>query len=87
MAEDLHKLVTYKILDDVLEDLEKLNFLVRTGKDYDVFFAKDPLLAHTLGVAIETPNKVGITSDYFWRGAYQLLLPFTSEKDPTHYRG
>lgn len=87
MAEDLRKNATYGILDDVVEALVDAQFLIRTGKDGDVFFARDPLLAHTLGVALETPAKVGADASFFGNGKHQLLLPFTSTKDPDHQAG
>lgn len=64
--------------------LSDLAFLVVTGTESNVFFARDPLLAHTLGVALSQPAKCGIDDTYFDVRTRQLMLRFPGPKDPEH---
>lgn len=63
-------------LDNVIDKLDKLDILVRTGSEEEVLFVCDPLMVHTLGVAICEPQLVGMPNDYFESTAKQMLLPF-----------
>src|ERR1041384_6471573 len=42
-------------IENAIEGLMKLDFLVRTGKSGEIIFTKHPSAAHTLGVAIRNP--------------------------------
>lgn len=44
-------------LETVLECLQKVDFLVRTGKSGELVFVKHPTKAHTLGVAMRSPER------------------------------
>jgi len=84
MSEDLHAVATYTMFDEAIQFLAKADFLVITGASNNVVFARDPLLAHTLGVAMCHQEALGIAQGYFStdKNANQLLLRFTSERDP-----
>ena len=84
VAEDLRDVASYFIIEESLRALESLNFIVLTGSSNNVFFARDPLLAHTLGVALSFPEKCGIHDAYFGidQTAKQLFLRFPSPNDP-----
>ena len=53
-----------------------------------MFFAKEPLLAHTIGVALLEPDRCGVDKNFFGGdpGVSQLLLRFSGEKDPENRR-
>lgn len=84
VAEDLRDVTSYFLIEESLRALESLNFIVLTGSSNNVFFARDPLLAHTLGVALSFPEKCGIHDTYFGidQTAKQLFLRFPSPNDP-----
>lgn len=84
IAEDLRRLCTYAVIDEALKKLEQMEFIVITGANREVFFTREPLLAHTIGVALAEPDRVGVDKDFFGGepGITQLLLRFTGEKDP-----
>ncbi|MBK7017389.1 MAG: hypothetical protein IPH39_17905 [Sulfuritalea sp.] len=65
LAEDLRGIASYFAVEEALLALSQLDFLVLTGSSGNVFFAGDPLLAHTLGVALSHPEQCGIESSYF----------------------
>lgn len=80
MVEDLRDSgATSVLIDDALATLVASKFLVRTGEDDEVFFAREPLFAHTLGVALTSPEKCGVEKGYFGENVEQLLLKFTDE--------
>ena len=84
LAEDLHLLGTYSHFEEAIEELRCKDFLIVTGINKEIFFAKDPLLAHTIGVALLQPDKCGVDKNFFGgeAGISQLLLRFSGEKDP-----
>lgn len=84
IAEDLHELGTYTHFEDAISELSGRGFVVITGIDKNIFFAQDPLLAHTIGVALKSPEQCGVDKKYFGndRNVRQLLLRFTGPKDP-----
>ena len=84
ISEDLHSLATYTQFNEATKTLENKEFLIITGGEENVFFARDPLLAHTIGVALMCPDMCGVDSDFFGAdpGIKQLLLKFKGVKDP-----
>jgi len=84
LSEDLHNIGTYSLFETALKTLSEKEFIVITGSNKEVFFAKDPLLAHTIGVALVEPDKCGVDRDFFGgeAGVTQMLLRFAGEKDP-----
>ena len=74
------------MFDEGLSYLSEVDFVVITGAENNVFFAADPLLAHTIGVTLENPAVLGMQTDYFDRdkNAGQLLLKFYGERDPDY---
>ncbi|WP_342151728.1 ATP-binding protein [Methylorubrum sp. SB2] len=85
VCEDLAQIATYTMIDEAITYLDQAEFLVVTGEAANVFFARDPLLAHTIGVAM-IHSEVGtlVGQDYFKtdKNAAQLLLQFVGDKDP-----
>jgi hypothetical protein len=84
VAEDMRDIAPYYLIEESLKVLEALNFIVLTGSSLNVFFARDPLLAHTLGVALSHPEQCGIRENYFGidQSVKQLFLRFPSKNDP-----
>lgn len=84
LAEDLNQVASYTMFDESLQLLESAGFLSITGANRDVFFAVDPLLAHTLGVVLNHPEKFGPDTIDVGHdpGITQMLLRFTGAKDP-----
>lgn len=84
LAEDLRPTASYFLVEESLLALAQMNFLVLTGAGGSVFFARDPLLAHTLGVALSFPDQCGIEESYFGvdNTTKQLFLRFASPNDP-----
>lgn len=85
VAEDLSYFATYTMFDEGIRYLAAAEFLVVTGAGSNVFFARDPLLAHTLGVAMMHRHVLGsIGEGYFStdKNAEQLLLRFVGEREP-----
>jgi hypothetical protein len=84
LAEDLRPIAPRLLVEESLLALSGMGFLVMTGSGSSVFFARDPLLAHTLGVALSFPEICGIEQSYFGMDATakQLFLPFSSPRDP-----
>lgn len=84
IAEDLHHLATYYQFEEAIETLAAKEFLTITGAEKNIFFARDPLLAHTIGVALREPIKCGVDDKYFNNSpeVTQLLLRFSGDKDP-----
>ena len=84
LGEDLHDVATYTMFDEALGILSEMKFLTVTGGDRNVFFARDPLLAHTIGVALYEPEKCGVDPNLFKNNTavQQMLLRFTGNKDP-----
>lgn len=86
IAEDHHELASYDSFEKAIKRLEDMNFLVITGADQTTFFAREPLLAHTIGAALTSPEQCGVDPTYF-KGdpaVKQLLIRFTGKKDPQH---
>lgn len=44
-------------IDDVINQLLRFDFLVRTGKSGEIIFTKHPAAAHTLGVVMRDPSR------------------------------
>ena len=84
IAEDLREFATYALFEEAISTLANKNFIVITGIDKNIFFAQDPLLAHTIGVALKDPGKCGVDGTFFGKDneTRQLLLRFTGPKDP-----
>lgn len=84
LAEDLRTTASYFLVEESLIALSDMDFLVLTGSAGSVFFARDPLLAHTLGVALSFPKQCGIEENYFGadQAVKQLFLRFSSPNDP-----
>ena len=86
VGEDLREIATYAMFDEALQLLSGMNFIIVTGSEGNVFFAKDPLLAHTIGVALHEPDKSGVDPNLFRNNTQvqQMLLRFSGDKDPEH---
>ncbi len=84
ISEDLNEVATYSMFDEAIKFLSDAKFLVVSGAENNVFFARDPLLAHTIGVALENPSIIGVAQNYFSKdgNAQQMLLRFVGNKDP-----
>lgn len=84
MAEDLHDYASYAMFEEAIEILREKDFVTVTGGERNVFFARDPLLAHTIGVALKEPEKCGVDKSYFSNdpALNQMLLRFTGDRDP-----
>ena len=86
IAEDLIEIATYSLIERAISILAETDYIVTTGIENNVFFAKDPLLAHTIGVALRNPTICDVDNTFFGKNgdARQLLLRFTGPKDPEH---
>jgi len=84
IAEDLTEVASYTMFHEAIMRLAKEGFLVVTGAEENVFFAQDPLLAHTIGVVMNEPDIVGFDPKYFAKDQNpgQLRLRFIGDKDP-----
>lgn len=84
ISNDLYATASFHMIEEAIKFLVDANFTVVTGSKSNVFFAKDPLLAHTIGVAISDPDALDIQREYFLtdKNAQQFLLRFTGEKEP-----
>lgn len=84
LGEDLREIATYSMFDEAMKILSDVDFLTVTGPDGNIFFAKDPLLAHTIGVALYEPEKCGVDLRAFKNDskAHTMLLQFSGDKDP-----
>jgi hypothetical protein len=49
--------ITAACIDSAINQLSKLDFLVRTGRSGETIWVKHPTAAHTLGVAMRNPQK------------------------------
>jgi hypothetical protein len=84
IAEDLSDIATYTQFDEAIKLLHQADFLVITGVEESVFFARDPLLAHTLGISMRHRREIEATRGYFASdpNAEQFMLKFKGAKDP-----
>jgi hypothetical protein len=84
LSADLAPEATYFMLEEAIKFLAKADLVVVTGCDENVFFAREPLLAHTIGVAMSDPAALQIHQDYFNTdsNAKQLLLRLEGNKEP-----
>lgn len=65
-------------LATAIQELVEVGFLIQTGPFGDVLYVTDPLVAHTLGVIIENPEKYGQQLEKY-APMGQLTLPFPVE--------
>ncbi len=70
------------MVEESIRILCEVEFLVLTGAGSRVFFAKDPLLAHTLGISLIRPDIFDIDKTYFGDNAKQLRLRLVGPNDP-----
>ena len=84
LAEDFRSRCTYFTIESLLLALVDLKFIVISGRGGAVFFAHDPLFAHTLGVALTSPAVCGIDASYFGvdNDSKQLFLELSGSRDP-----
>jgi hypothetical protein len=81
---DLCNTASYFMVEEAIAFLAEAKFIIVTGSNRNVFFAHDPLLAHTIGVAMSDPQALEIHSDYFKtdHNAQQLLLRLEGPNEP-----
>jgi hypothetical protein len=83
--------LTEAALEEAINDLASVGFLVRTGKSGELLFVRDPTAAHTLGVVMRDPSRFpglpGVPSKPALQLAFPLPLPDSDEPNsdaPSH---